>query len=108
AWERPDFRHFPDFSRYIQANPDLACGDALPYHATALGTVNSLLYDTFGHQHLRFLVRLINRKDPPALPLNYTHRDYLRGACEYLEEYTNDYANQIIIRQVEKLSSSAL
>ncbi|MGA8612832.1 MAG: HAMP domain-containing sensor histidine kinase [Xanthobacteraceae bacterium] len=108
AWEQESLRHIPNFDSFSKAHPDLVSKESLDFHAKALGGIHSVLYEPIGKRHLRFFVRIINRNENPALPLNYTHRDMLTHVCEELTEFTDEAANRSIIKDFERVATSGI
>jgi signal transduction histidine kinase len=108
AWEHEQFKHIPDFEKFRASHPNLVFRDSLEFHRATLGGIKSVMYEPFGRRHLRFFVRVINRKENPSLPLNYRHRDMLTNVCEQLTEFTDEVANRTVIRDFEQIATSGI
>jgi signal transduction histidine kinase len=108
AWEKEDLRHIPNFKSFMEKQPDLVFKESLDFHHRALNGIQSVMYEPFGRRNLRFFVRVINRKEDPSLPLNYIHRDMLTNICAELTEFTDEFANRIVIKEFERIATSGI
>ena len=108
AWEQDDLRNIPNFNTFMETRPTLVFRESLDFHTRSLGGIQSVMYEPFGRHHLRFLVRVINRKENPSLPLNYVHRDLLTNICQELTEFTDDFASSNVIKEFERIATSGI
>jgi len=69
AWDDPTLRYIPDVPRFFHSHQSLVPRVLLDYYSNRLGhEIKSFLFVVLGVNEKRYLLRMINRADLPALP----------------------------------------
>jgi len=102
SWRQPEFRHILNFEKFrVLKGAHIETG-SLERHARLLGGIETVLYGQIGSYRERYYIRLMNRRDEPALGFTNSQKETLDAICERLSEALDTTSVKKLLGEIEQ------